>query len=80
MAWTETTRLHYARDASRYASDCTDAEWGVVEDRLHALAMAGCTVSSCGRMTAKVRRRSPTPFPYFFRMPSRSDRNSITSH
>jgi transposase len=31
MAWTETTRQHYARCADRYASDCTDAEWAVVE-------------------------------------------------
>ncbi|MGH8515039.1 MAG: transposase, partial [Gammaproteobacteria bacterium] len=31
MAWTETTRLHYVRREARYASDCTDAEWAIVE-------------------------------------------------
>ena len=31
MAWTETTRLRYARCTERYASDCTDAEWAIVE-------------------------------------------------
>lgn len=31
MAWTETTRAHYARCKGRYASDCTDAEWAIVE-------------------------------------------------
>jgi transposase len=30
MSWTETTRLQYRRDELRYASDMTDAEWGVV--------------------------------------------------
>ncbi|MGQ0445120.1 MAG: transposase, partial [Beijerinckiaceae bacterium] len=31
MAWTETTRHQYARRDARYASDCTDAEWAIVE-------------------------------------------------
>jgi transposase len=31
MAWTETTRRHYERRCPRYASDLTDAEWGLVE-------------------------------------------------
>jgi transposase len=30
MAWTETTRAHYRRDALRYASDLTDGEWALV--------------------------------------------------
>jgi transposase len=30
MAWTETTRAHYRRDALRYASDLTDAEWALI--------------------------------------------------
>ena len=30
MAWTETTRDHYRRDALRYASDLTDREWALV--------------------------------------------------
>ena len=30
MAWTETTRDHYRRDALRYASDLTDPEWALV--------------------------------------------------
>ena len=31
MAWTETTRPHYERDLDRYASDCTDEEWAIIE-------------------------------------------------
>ncbi|AZG78895.1 IS5 family transposase [Methylocystis rosea] len=31
MAWTETTRAQYVRGGMRYASDCTDAEWAIVE-------------------------------------------------
>ena len=30
MAWTETTRRHYRREALRYASDLTDAEWALI--------------------------------------------------
>ena len=30
MAWTETTRPHYRRDALRYASDLTNAEWALI--------------------------------------------------
>ncbi len=30
MAWTETTRQHYVRKSSRYASDLTDREWGLI--------------------------------------------------
>jgi transposase len=31
MAWTEITREHYARRGLRYASDCTDGEWALIE-------------------------------------------------
>ncbi|HLH48879.1 MAG TPA: IS5 family transposase [Roseiarcus sp.] len=31
MAWTETTRAYYAWCERRYASDCTDGEWAIVE-------------------------------------------------
>jgi len=31
MTWTATTREHYARCEGRYASDCTDTEWAIVE-------------------------------------------------
>lgn len=31
MAWTETTRHQYERGMDRYASDCTDGEWGIIE-------------------------------------------------
>jgi len=31
MAWTKTTRQHYARVGALYASDCTNAEWAIVE-------------------------------------------------
>lgn len=30
MAWTETTRRHYRREALRYASDLTNAEWALI--------------------------------------------------
>ncbi|TCR71819.1 transposase [Rhizobium sp. BK376] len=30
MAWTETTRRQYVRKSSRYASDLTDREWGMI--------------------------------------------------
>ena len=31
MAWTEITREHYDRRHLRYASDCTDGEWALIE-------------------------------------------------
>ena len=31
MAWTEITRPHYVRDGLRYASDMTEAEWGLIK-------------------------------------------------
>jgi transposase len=31
MPWTEITREHYRRDGLRYASDMTDAEWGLIK-------------------------------------------------
>jgi putative transposase len=31
MPWTETTREHYRREALRFASDTTDAEWALLE-------------------------------------------------
>jgi len=31
MPWTEITREHYRRDELRYASDMTDAEWGLIK-------------------------------------------------
>lgn len=34
MPWTETTRPHYARSGLHYATDLTDAEWGLIEPRV----------------------------------------------
>jgi transposase len=34
MRWTEITRKQYARDGLGYASNLTDAEWGLIEPRL----------------------------------------------
>jgi transposase len=31
MAWTEITREQYDRRHLRYASDCTDEEWALIE-------------------------------------------------
>ncbi|RUW71570.1 IS5 family transposase [Mesorhizobium sp. M2A.F.Ca.ET.067.02.1.1] len=36
MPWTETTRPHYERRCPRYASDLTDAEWGLIEPLMPA--------------------------------------------
>ena len=41
MAWTETTRDHYRRDALRYASDLTDAEWALVSGLLPTASKVG---------------------------------------
>ena len=41
MAWTETTRAHYRRDALRYASDLTDAEWALVSGVLPTASKVG---------------------------------------
>ena len=34
MAWTESTRAQYEREADRYQSDLTDAEWALPERHL----------------------------------------------
>ena len=31
MAWTKITRRHYERRGLRYASDCSDGEWLLIE-------------------------------------------------
>ena len=41
MAWTEITRQQYRREALRYASDLTDAEWALIEPFLPAPAKVG---------------------------------------
>jgi transposase len=41
MAWTETTRRHYDRSGLRYASDCIDAEWELVEPFMPPRARVG---------------------------------------
>ena len=41
MPWTETTRANYRRDGLRYASDMTDAEWGLIECQLPARCRLG---------------------------------------
>ena len=41
MAWTETTRAHYRRDALRYASDLTDAEWALISPFLPTASKVG---------------------------------------
>jgi transposase len=43
MAWTETTRPRYQREALRYASDTTDAEWTAIEPHLPPPAQCGRT-------------------------------------
>ena len=41
MAWTETTRLQYRCEALRYASDLTDAEWGLISPFLPTASKVG---------------------------------------
>lgn len=41
MAWTETTRQHYRREGLRYASDLTDAEWGLISPFLPTASKVG---------------------------------------
>ena len=41
MAWTETTRPHYERGHDRYASDCTDTEWVIIEPFMPAPSRIG---------------------------------------
>ncbi|WP_198022203.1 MULTISPECIES: transposase [unclassified Mesorhizobium] len=41
MAWTETTRRHYRREALRYASDLTNAEWALISPFLPAAGKRG---------------------------------------
>src|SRR5207244_555105 len=39
--WTETTRRKYEREGRRYASDLTDAEWGLIEPHMPAAKPPG---------------------------------------
>ena len=39
--WTKITRLKYERDAERYASDLTDAEWALIEPHVPAVKRLG---------------------------------------
>lgn len=41
MAWTEITREQYARRGLRYASDCTDEEWALIEPFMPARSKVG---------------------------------------
>ncbi len=41
MAWTEITRQQCRREALRYASDLTDAEWALIEQFLPVPAKVG---------------------------------------
>jgi hypothetical protein len=41
MAWTEITREHYDRRHLRYASDCTDEEWALIEPFMPAPSKVG---------------------------------------
>ena len=54
MTWTETTRPHYERGLDRYASDCTDEEWAIIEPFMlgrsrvgRQKAMPSCHVFRC---------------------------------
>ena len=39
--WTETTRRKYEREGRRYASDLSDAEWGLIEPHMPAAKPLG---------------------------------------
>ena len=49
MAWTEITRAQYRRDGLRYASDTTDAEWGIIGPLLPAAGSRGRPRTTCLR-------------------------------
>ncbi len=39
--WTAATRKHYSRRTTRYQSDVTDEEWGVIEPHLPDAKLTG---------------------------------------
>ncbi len=41
MVWTDTTRVRYERNGGRYASDCSDAEWALIEPFMPARKSVG---------------------------------------
>ena len=43
MTWTEITRCQHDRRALRYASDCTDAAWALIEPLMPGPSKVGAT-------------------------------------
>lgn len=50
MAWTEITRRQYRREGLRYASDLTDAEWGLLKPSSLMVVMRG---TRCGMLSQR---------------------------
>ena len=49
MTWTEITRCQHDRRELRYASDCTDAEWGLIELLMPGPSKVGRPRKTCMR-------------------------------
>lgn len=49
MTWTEITRRQHDRRKLRYASDCTDAEWALIELLMPGLSKVGRPRKTCMR-------------------------------
>jgi transposase len=49
MTWTEITRYQHDRRALRYASDCTDAEWALIELLVPGPSKVGRPRKTCMR-------------------------------
>jgi transposase len=48
MTWTEITRCQHDRRALRYASDCTDAEWALINPLMPGPSkVMGCDAVHC---------------------------------
>lgn len=74
MAWTEITREQYDRRHLRYASDCTDEEWTLIEPFMPAPSKVG------RRRFQPMHRASPRGRPRTGRLPrSEAEGLSISS-
>jgi hypothetical protein len=60
MAWTKTTRAHHQREALRYASDLTDAEWRLIESFLPRASKIGRPRKTNLRPVVEASQVSPT--------------------
>ena len=55
MPWTDITRPLYVRNHGRYASDCTDAEWALIEPFMPERRTNGRPQHELGRASCRER-------------------------